>query len=156
MRILAQRAKEEERKRLEAEEARRKAEEQAEKKKKEEQIARLKVHAPSVFSKNVKDWEYLYADFYYTWLFYYYPTTCDFDANEEEWDNRYMVWNFKNDPEKHISSQDHENILEEIIPQIKQKLTYTFGEEYLQFLTLFCLPASMAQNTSRFEKCHAE
>ena len=152
-RAAEERAKEEERKRLEAEEARRKAEEQAAKKKKEEQMARLKVHAPSVFSKNVKDWEYLYADFYYTWLFYYYPTTCDFDANEEEWDNRYMVWNFKNDPEKHISPQDHENTLEEIIPQIKQKLTYTFGEEYLQFLTLVCLPASTAaKNKARYEE----
>lgn len=152
-RAAEERAKEEERKRLEAEEARRKAEEQAAKKKKEEQRARLKVHAPSVFSDNVKDWEYLYDDFYYTWLFYYYPTTCDFDANEEEWDNRYIVWDFKNDPEKHISPQDHEDTLEEIIPQIKQKLSDTFGEEYLQFLTLVCLPASTAaKNKARFEE----
>jgi predicted amidophosphoribosyltransferase len=152
-RAAEERAKEEERKRLEAEEARRKAEEQAAKKKREEQRARLKVHAPSVFSDNVKDWEYLYDDFYYTWLFYYYPTTCDFDANEEEWDNRYIVWDFKNDPEKHISPQDHEDTLEEIIPQIKQKLSDTFGEEYLQFLTLVCLPASTAaKNKARFEE----
>lgn len=53
----------------------------------------------------------------------------------------------------HISPQDHENTLEEIIPQIKQKLTYTFGEEYLQFLTLVCLPASTAaKNKARYEE----
>lgn len=103
--------------------------------------------------QSVSSWDILAGGLHYSYLFYYYPTKCDFDANEEEWDNRYMVWNFKNDPERHISPQDHENTLEEIIPKIKQKLTYTFGEEYLQFLTLVCLPASTAaKNKARYEE----
>lgn len=126
---------------------------EAERKRKKEERARLQATASQVLAKNVQDWEYLYDDFYYTWLFYYYPTTCDFDASKEEWNNRYKVWDFKNDPEKHISPQDHEDTLGEIIPQIKQKLSDTFGEEYLQFLTLVCLPASTtAKNKARYEE----
>ncbi len=141
-----ERAKEEERKKREAEEL-------AEKKRKEEERARLQSTAKSVLVNNVKDWECLFGDFYYTWLFYYYPTTCDFEASESEWDDRYTVWDFKNDPEKGIDPEDHEATLDEVIPQIKEKLSETFGEEYLQFLTLVCLPASTnAKNAARYEE----
>jgi predicted amidophosphoribosyltransferase len=40
-----------------------------------------------------------------------------------------------------------------VIPQIRQRLCETFGEEYLQFLTLVCLPASTnAKNEARYEE----
>ena len=145
-RAAEERAKEEERKKREAEEL-------AEKKRKEEERAKLQSTAPSVLINNAKDWECLYGDFYYTWLFYYYPTTCDFEANESEWDNRYTVWDFKNDPEKGIAPEDHEATIDEVIPQITEKLSNTFGQEYLQFLTLVCLPASTnAKNAARYEE----
>ena len=148
-----ERAKEEERKRIEAEEARKKAAELAEKKRLEAERARLKVASKDILMNKPKEWTHLYDNFYYTWLFYYYPTTCDFAANEEEWNNRYTVWDFKNDPDKHISIQDHEDTLNDIIPQIKQKLCDTFGEEYLQFITLVCLPASTnVKNKARYEE----
>jgi len=141
-----EKAKEEERKRREAEEL-------AEKKRKEEERARLQTSAKQVLTTNAQDWEHLYGNFYYTWLFYYYPTTCDFEASESEWDDRYTVWDFKNDPEKGIAPEDHEATLDEVIPQIKEKLSETFGEEYLQFLTLVCLPASTnAKNAARYEE----
>lgn len=136
----------EERKKIEAEEI-------AAKKEKEEEKARLKVQAPTIFNNNTKGWEHLYSGFRYTWLFFYYPTTCEFEANQKEWDDRYTIWNFKNDPDRHISSQAHEDVLNEIIPQIKQKLCDTFGQEYLQFLTFVCIPASTkAKNQARYEE----
>ena len=145
-RAAEEKAKEEERKRREAEEL-------AERKRKEEERARLQATARQVLTTNANEWEHLYGNFHHTWLLYYYPTTCDFEASESEWDDRYTVWNFKNDPDKHISEEDHEAALDEVIPQIKQKLTDTFGAEYLQFITLVCLPASTnAKNQARYEE----
>ena len=145
-RAAEERAKEEERKKREAEEL-------AEKKRKEEVRTRLQSTAKDVLVNNAKHWECLYGDFYYTWLFYYYPTTCDFEASESEWDDRYTVWDFKNDPEKGIDPEDHEATLDNVIPRIKQKLIDTFGEDYLQFLTLVCLPASTeAKNAARYDE----
>ena len=145
-RAAEERAKEEERKKREAEEL-------AEKKRKEEVRTRLQSTAKDVLVNNAKHWECLYGDFYYTWLFYYYPTTCDFEASESEWDDRYTVWDFKNDPEKGIDPEYHEATLDNVIPRIKQKLIDTFGEDYLQFLTLVCLPASTdAKNAARYDE----
>lgn len=141
-----EKVKEEERKRKDAE-----TKELEERKRKAEEKARLRITAKDVLVNNAKNWECLYGDFYYTWLFYYYPTTCDFEANDSEWDDRYTVWDFKNDPEKGIDPKDHEATLNDVIPQIKQKLIDTFGEEYLQFLTLVCLPASTdTKNVARY------
>ena len=144
-RAAEERAKEEERKKREAEEL-------AEKKRKAEERARLQGSAKSVLINKAKNWEHLYRDFYYTWLLYYYPTTCDFEASASEWDDRYTVWDFKNDPEKGIDPEDHEAALDEVIPQLEQRLNDTFGKEYLQFITLVCLPASTnAKNAARYE-----
>ena len=135
----------------------REAEEKAreeERKRQEVERAKLSAHAPAVFAENVKSWEHLYGNFYYNYLFYYYPTNIpNFEATQEEWWNRRNVWDFKNDPDKNILPEDHETTLKEIIPQIKHKLSETFGEDYLQFLTLACLPASTKlKNIARYEE----
>lgn len=109
--------------------------------------------AKDVFARNVKRWEYLSDNFYYTYLYYYYPTTCDFEATEEEWYVRRLVWNFKNDPDRHIALFEHNNALSVVVPLIKKRLTEAFGEEYLPFLTLACLPASTyAKDQARYEE----
>ena len=124
-----------------------------EEKKKEENRIRLAPDAPKVLLSKGQSWERLFGSFHYTWLFYYYPTTCDFEATEEEWTHRRLVWNFKNDPERIIMPAIHERAIDLVIPQIKQKLNDTFGEEYLQFLTLVCLPASTkVKNIARYDK----
>lgn len=147
-RKVEEKVKEEERKRKDAE-----TKELEERKRKAEEKARLQITAKDVLVNNAKDWEPLYGDFYYTWLFYYYPTTCDFEANESEWHDRRTIWNFKNDPDKNISSIQHEDALSNVIPQIHQRLSDSFGEEYLQFLTLVCLPASTkVKNAARYYK----
>lgn len=97
-------------------------------------------------------WDTLLGGLKYTYLFYYYPTTCDFEANEEEWDNRRTVWNFKNNPER-ISPSVHTNTLNKVIPMIKTKLLSTFSEESLKYLTLVCIPASSQSKTeARYEE----
>lgn len=102
--------------------------------------------------ESVSSWESLPGGLRYSYLFNYYPTTCDFEATEEEWDNRWLVWDFKNTPGK-TSSEDHQAALEKAIPMVKQKLVNTFGEESLKYLTLVCIPASSQQKTKlRYEE----
>lgn len=87
---------------------------------------------------------------HYNYLLRYYPTTCDFDATEDEWADRWLVWNFKNTPGK-TSSIQHEQALENLLPRLTRMLNNTFGEK-LQLLTLVCIPAaSKVNNNARFE-----
>lgn len=128
------------------EDEKQKREEQEAIREKEENVHRELVEA-------VSSWEYLSSGFRYNRLFYYYPTTCDFEATEEEWDNRYIVWNFKNDPAKCVSELEHEEALDEVIPLLKERLIDTFEEENLPFLTLVCLPASTkVKNEARYKE----
>ena len=97
-------------------------------------------------------WDTLLGGLKYTYLFYYYPTTCEFEANEEEWANRRTVWNFKNNPER-ISPFAHANTLNKVIAMIKTKLLSSFSEEGLKYLTLVCIPASsQAKTQARYEE----
>jgi len=113
----------------------------------------LREKARVVFALNVKRWEYLSDNFYYTYLYYYYPTNCEFEATEEEWYVRRLVWHFKNDPDRHIAFFEHNNALSVVVPLIKKRLTEAFGEESLPFLTFACLPASTnAKNQARYEE----
>ena len=135
------------------EEQRKLEEKRIAKQKREEQRIRLQSTAKDVLVRKAKSWNKLFLSFYYTWLFYYYPTTCDFEAGPQEWNDRYTIWKFKNDPEKRISPKDHEDTLDDVIPKIIQRLNETFGEEYVQFLTLVCIPASTkAKNAARYDE----
>ena len=135
------------------EEQRKLEEKRIAKQKREEQRIRLQSTAKDVLVRKAKSWNKLFLNFYYTWLFYYYPTTCDFEAGPQECNDRYTIWKFKNDPEKRISPKDHEDTLDDVIPKIIQRLNETFGEEYVQFLTLVCLPASTkAKNAARYDE----
>ncbi len=94
----------------------------------------------------VSHWNMLNGNFRYNYLLNYYPTTCDFEASETEWADRWTVWNFKNTPGK-TSSFDHERTLDMVIPKIKSKLVATFGVDSLKYLTFVCIPASSAIKT---------
>ena len=99
----------------------------------------------------VQGWEALRGDLHIIYLIDYYPTTVDFDADDEEWDNRWLVWNFKNDPDK-TSEKDHRDALDKVIPKFVQLLSDTFGKEALSYLTLVCIPASTQEkNESRYK-----
>lgn len=99
----------------------------------------------------VSSWDALYCGLKFSYLLRYYPTTCDFEATEEEWQDRWTVWNFKNTPGK-TSFSDHQNALDTVIPRLRNKLFDTFGTK-LNKLTLVCIPASTQEKTlARYEK----
>lgn len=93
----------------------------------------------------VENWETLYCGLKYSYLINYYPTTCDFEATESEWEDRWLVWNFKNTPGK-TTEYRHQEALHNIVPRLTRLLKNTFGL-YLNKLTLVCIPASSEENT---------
>ena len=131
---------EEKKKKEEAEKKRREIEEQ------ERLLRQQKELEKKEIMSCVSSWHSLLGRFQYTYLLNYYPTTCDFEATEDEWEDRWTVWNFKNTPGK-TSSADHESALRLVLPQIKTKLVSTFGTSNLRKLTLVCIPASSAEKT---------
>lgn len=98
---------------------------------------------------NIKDWHKLGSNFRYKYLLTYYPTTCSFEATNDEWEDRWLVWNFKNTPGK-TSSEQHRKALDTLIPKISCILSSSFKD--LSILTLVCIPAATRiGNISRYE-----
>ena len=100
------------------------------------------------FPDKVSTWNVLCGGFHYSYLLNYYPTTCNFEATQTEWNDRWIVWNFKNTPGR-TSVIDHAAALDNVIPRIKLKLINTFGSDSLHLLTLVCIPASSVTKTER-------
>lgn len=99
----------------------------------------------------IQNWESLRGDLRIKYLIDYYPTTAEFEADDEEWENRWLVWHFKNDPDK-TSEEEHRNALNRVIPKFVELLTDTFGQEALGHLTLVCIPAStQKKNEARYK-----
>lgn len=124
------------------------------KKKRKEEAKRVidEANAQKSLVNSVSSWDILTGGLHYAYLFYYYPTTCDFEANEEEWSNRWLIWDFKNTPGK-TTEEDHHEALDKAIPMLKNKLITTFGENNLKYLTLVCIPASsQAKTQARYEE----
>ena len=112
---------------------------------KEEQVKKKLLEATS-------SWDTLDRGLHYSYLFYYYPTTCGFEATEEEWDNRWIIWDFKNTPGK-TTADEHEEALGKVIPMVKHKLLLTFEAANLKHLTFVCIPASSQVKTkARYEE----
>ena len=86
------------------------------------------------------------------YLFDYYPTTVEFEADDDEWGDRWTVWHFKNDPEK-TPKKTHQRVLNRVIPEFVGILTDTFSEGTLKYLTLVCIPASTKEkNIARYKE----
>lgn len=125
-----------------AEEERKRALEQA--RIKEEQQKKNKLLS---LQNRVSTWHTFYNGLKYNYIINYYPTTCDFEATNEEWQDRYTIWNFKNSEGK-TSVENHYRTLNQIIPRIKNLLCNSFGNN-IKDLTLVCIPASTQENTRR-------
>lgn len=106
------------------------------------EVERIKKSLPS----KVSSWGNSIGGLRYDYLLKYYPTTCDFEACQSEWDDRWTVWNFKNTPGK-TNPARHSQALDDVIPRLKSKLNSTFGQSSLKYLTLVCIPASNATKT---------
>lgn len=126
-----------------------KAKEEAEKKRIQQEKER-KAAQKRELENCVSNWNCIGFSLHYNYLLRYYPTTCDFEATEDEWTNRWLVWNFKNTPGKTTSLQ-HEQALNNLLPRLTSMLRSTFGDK-LQLLTLVCIPAaSKVNNDARFK-----
>lgn len=91
-----------------------------------------------------------YSEIHHEFLIRYYPTTCEFSATDEEWNDRQLIWSFKNDPNK-STRISHQQALSVLIPRLKSILNRTFGN-LLSNLTLVCIPASSPEkNKARYE-----
>lgn len=74
-----------------------------------------------------------------------------YNLSNEEWDNREMIFNFKNNSEL-TDPISHQNAMEKAISLFTDLLVKTFGD-HLPTLTLACIPASTAEKTAaRFEE----
>lgn len=86
-------------------------------------------------------------------MFYYYPTTCEFEANEEEWEVRNLIWNFKASPNRPVSENTimvlHERATLRIVEKMKFCLLKFFDDCRINKLTLVCIPSSSAIVTNR-------
>lgn len=86
------------------------------------------------------------------YLLDYYPTKVDFEADDDEWNDRWTVWHFKNDSDK-TSEKAHQHVLDRVILKFVDILNETFGEESLKYLTLVCIPASTQEkNDARYKE----
>lgn len=83
----------------------------------------------------------------YRYLLNYYPITSSYVATEQEWNDRQLIWDFKNTHGK-TSDSAHDSALKELVPRIAKELKQTFGSD-LPFLTLLCIPASSHMNNQR-------
>lgn len=135
----------------EKEAEKRKQEEEEKRKERERQQEEQKIRNEIQSLKNcVSGWNKLCFILPYNYLLPYYPTTCDFDATPEEWNDRWLVWNFKNTPGKTTRLQ-HEQALSNLIPRLIRLLQDAFGSKLSQ-LTLVCIPAaSKINNETRFK-----
>lgn len=104
-----------------------------------------KRHEISILHSCVEKWSTLYCGLKYSYLVNYFPTTCNFEVSDSEWNDRWLIWNFKNTPGK-TTPQHHLEALKNIIPRLVYQLEKTFGI-HLHKLTLVCIPASSQEKT---------
>lgn len=89
--------------------------------------------------------------FYHLVDYHTYNTYGAYNLSAEEWDNREMIYNFKNNSEL-TDPISHRNAMEKAIGMLLPQLKATFGDSLSQ-LTLVCIPASTAEKTkARFEE----
>ena len=122
------------------------------KRKEEAKRALEEAFAQTSLVNAVLSWDTLTCGLHYSYLFYYYPVTCELEPTEEEWSNRWTIWNFKNTPGK-ISLEEHQKTLEKVLPMLKERLLSTFQANNLKYLTFVCIPAStQAKTQARYEE----
>lgn len=140
--------KEEEQKEIEKKECeeRRKKQEETEKRK---QIEKEK----AALLKCVSGWnEPLRASVRCFSMYYYYPTTCDWEADDREWWVRNLIWDFKASPNKPQTEKEimerHCRAVKIIVRNVEKCLRHFFNNE-ISKLTFVCIPSSKAIVTQR-------
>lgn len=118
-----------------------------------EEDEKQKKYYQTRFMAAVSNWDELVCGgLRYKYLLNYYPTNLKgFEATPLQWEDRRLVWNFKNVVGK-TDDGLHEIALRKVIPELKKILANTFGYG-MKYLTLVCAPASTsANNIRRYEE----
>lgn len=137
-----------ERKRRQEEEERRRREEEQrlqEKRRIEQEIESLK--------KKISSWNTpSYSSVRCFALYNYYPTNCGWEVDNDGWDTRNLIWDFKANPNKPMSSSEirsrHEKSMMKVLPKVVKCLEKFFGGD-VRKLTLVCIPSSKQEVTER-------
>ena len=140
--IDAEQKKIDDKKAAEEREKKRKREEEERKRKEEAEIREF----VCTLNNCVSEWPALYGGLHYKYLVNYFPTSCIFEATQSEWNDRWLVWNFKNTPGK-TTVNAHMTALDTVVMRMKSILISTFGRQALKKITLVCIPASSATKT---------
>ena len=154
---IAKQKAEEEKKRKEEEIKRREEEakrlkEELERKAKEEQKQREYNDSLAHLTSSVSLWDCLPNGIRYTFLYNYYPTTCPFEADEEEWNVRNLIWAFKNNPNKKVNRCSHAQALMKVTPNVARVLQYYFGNNLRKLVFVPITASTRENNELRYEK----
>lgn len=96
----------------------------------------------------VQGWHVTRYGISHSYLIEYLKTNAPREATQSEWDDRNLIWAFKNDPDKSNNKYSYEEALGIIVPKYTRKLRDTFGS-MVSDLTLVCIPASNETKNSR-------
>jgi hypothetical protein len=92
-------------------------------------------------------------------LYYYYPTSCNWNISADEWEVRKLIWDFKANPPQSQSESEirrrHEDALNKLLPKLEMVINSYFGHNK-SLLTLVCIPSSQRIVTERRYKDLAE
>lgn len=126
--------------------------------KEEEELHKLEILKNDLenFNSKLDIWDKIHSLPYFS-FYYYYPTTCDWEATTHDWDIRNLVWNFKFSPvNREINDFDYSNKVEadrRVLADLKYALLQIFDKEELGRITFFCVPASTQEvNERRYAK----
>ena len=90
----------------------------------------------------------------YFYDYYTYAVYKD-NATSSMWNTWRTVWHFKNDPDKNVSSYEHDSAFQTVTRLVENELRSTFGSK-TEYLTLVCLTASTQRKTELRFKDFAE
>lgn len=125
--------------------------EEKEKEREKQKIA--KAHKKIV--EATQKWDTIFMGFQAVSMLDYYPTTSNVNQTSDIWNDRRMVWNFKNNPEK-VYDEENEKAVEWVVKQAEEIIVTTFGKENAQYVTFVCIPASSQEMTERRYKAFSE
>ena len=154
MQKAAERRRQEEKREAERREAERKRrEEELARQRKETEIRNL----PTTLPGCVASWSsHSNSSMKHKYFFDYYPYGAYKDnASASMWDTWRIVWHFKNDPDKNVSTYEHISALQTVTKLVEDTLRSAFGSK-TEYLTLVCLTASTQRKTELRYKDFAE
>lgn len=116
---------------------------EAERKRQEEERKKQEVND---LKNCVAPWPYPNrANVHYFSLYNYYPTTCEWNASESEWDIRNLIWDFKADPHNYQPEEEiirrNRKSVDTVLPLLRKVLHHYFGSS-VRKLTIVPIPAS--------------